>query len=336
MSAALQCAGLGHRYGRRLWGLRDCDLDVPAGRVVALVGPNGSGKTTLMSMAAGLLPATAGTVEAAGGAPAQRLNRIGFVAQDAPLWPRLRVADVLEVGRCMNRGFDAVMAAERIRQLGIRPRARISALSGGERAQVALTLVLAKKPELFLLDEPMANLDPLARREFLDSMFGACQETGATVLYSSHAVAELERVCDFLIVHQLTAGDTASSRWSWFASVNLAPAGEAMLVFALAVASGALLRRTLPAIGAAVAGFTVLLLAARWAVQALTPASRTTGPRFTAPPGSWLLGSGTSAPVPYHPVAQYWPLQLILLTVLLALAAAALATGWHATRTRTV
>jgi ABC-2 type transport system ATP-binding protein len=151
-------------------------------------------------MAAGLLPVTAGTVEVAGGAPARRLDRIGFVAQDAPLWPRLRVADVLEVGRCMNRGFDAVMAAERVRQLGIRPRARISALSGGERAQVALTLVLAKKPELFLLDEPMANLDPLARREFLGSMFEACQETGATVLYSSHAVAELERVCDYLIV----------------------------------------------------------------------------------------------------------------------------------------
>jgi len=199
MSAALRCAGLGHRYGR-LWGLRDCDLDVPAGRVVALVGPNGSGKTTLMSMAAGLLPVTEGTVEAAGGAPARRLDRIGFVAQDAPLWPRLRVADVLDIGRCMNRGFDAVMAAERVRRLGIRPRARISALSGGERAQVALTLVLAKKPELFLLDEPMADLDPLARREFLGSMFEACQETGSTVLYSSHAVTELERVCDYLIV----------------------------------------------------------------------------------------------------------------------------------------
>ena len=184
----------------QVWGLRDCDLDVPAGRVVALVGPNGSGKTTLMSMAAGLLPASAGIVEAAGGAPAQRLDRIGFVAQDAPLWPRLRVADVLEIGRCMNRGFDAVMAAERIGRLGIRPRARISALSGGERAQVALTLVLAKKPELFLLDEPMANLDPLARREFLGSMFEACSETGATVVYSSHAVAELERICDYLIV----------------------------------------------------------------------------------------------------------------------------------------
>jgi ABC-2 type transport system ATP-binding protein len=211
MSTALRCAGLGHRYGRKIWGLRDCSLDVPAGRVVALVGPNGSGKTTLMSMAAGLLPASAGRVEAAGGAPAQRLDKIGFVAQDAPLWPRLRVADVLEIGRCMNRGFDAAMASQRIRRLGVRPRARISALSGGERAQVALTLVLAKKPELFLLDEPTANLDPLARREFLSSMFAACSETGATVLYSSHAVAELERICDYLIVlrsgHLRLAGD---------------------------------------------------------------------------------------------------------------------------------
>jgi len=136
--------------------------------------------------------------------------------------------------------------------------------------------------------------------------------------------------------HQLTAGDTTSSRWSWFASASLAPAGEAVLAFALAVAFGALLRRTLPAIGAALAGSTILLLAARWAVQALTPASRTTGPHFTAPPGSWILGSATNASVPYHPAGQYWPLQLTLLTVLLTLAAAALATGWHATRTRTV
>jgi len=200
MSTALQCANLGHRYRRGVWGLRDCSLEVPAGRVVALVGPNGSGKTTLMSMAAGLLPASTGKVEVAGGAPGRRLDRIGFVAQDAPLWPRLRVADVLEIGRCMNGGFDAVLASARIRRMGIRPRARIGSLSGGERAQVALTLVLAKKPELFLLDEPMANLDPLARREFLGSMFEACAETGATVLYSSHAVAELERVCDYLIV----------------------------------------------------------------------------------------------------------------------------------------
>jgi hypothetical protein len=136
--------------------------------------------------------------------------------------------------------------------------------------------------------------------------------------------------------HQLTAGDTASSRWSWFVSINLALAGEATLAFALGVAFGALLRRTLPAISAAVAGFAVLLLAARWTVQALTPATIATGPRFAAPPGSWVLGSGTGAPVPYHPASQYWPLQLILLAVLLAAAAAALASGWRATRTRAV
>jgi ABC-2 type transport system ATP-binding protein len=200
MTAALRCVGLGHRYGRRVWGLRHCDLEVPAGRVVALVGPNGSGKTTLMSMAAGLLPVSEGSVEAVGGPPAGRIDRIGFVAQDAPLWPRLRVADVLDIGCSMNTRFDTVMAADRIERLRIPPRARIGDLSGGERAQVALTLVLAKRPQLFLLDEPMANLDPIARRAFVASMFEACHEAGATVLYSSHAVAELERIADYLIV----------------------------------------------------------------------------------------------------------------------------------------
>jgi hypothetical protein len=136
--------------------------------------------------------------------------------------------------------------------------------------------------------------------------------------------------------HQLTAGDTTSTRWSWFVSIHLALAGEAALAFALGVAFGALLQRTLPAIGAALAAFAALLLGARWIVQALTPVTKTTGPRFAAPPGSWVLGSGTGVPVPYHPASQYWPLQLILLTVLLAVAAAALASGWHAARTRAV
>jgi ABC-2 type transport system ATP-binding protein len=199
MTMAMRCVDLGHRYGRH-WGVRHCDLEVPAGRVVALVGPNGSGKTTLMSMAGGLLPVTEGSVEVVGAVPAERLDRVGFVAQDAPLWPRLRVADVLEIGRSMNPGFDTAMAADRIRQLGLPLRARVGELSGGERAQVALTLVLAKRPELFLLDEPMANLDPLARRAFLGSMFKACHEVGATVIYSSHAVAELERISDYLVV----------------------------------------------------------------------------------------------------------------------------------------
>jgi len=196
----LRTEGLGHRYGRRVWGLRDCTLAVPPGRVVALVGPNGAGKTTLLNMAAGLLPPTTGIVQITGAAPAQRLDRIGYVAQDAPLWPRLRVADVIEVGRCLNPRFDTPLATQRIRRLDIPLRAHITTLSGGQRAQVALTLVLAKQPELLLLDEPLANLDPLARREFLTSMFAACTERGAAVLFSSHVVAELERICDYLIV----------------------------------------------------------------------------------------------------------------------------------------
>jgi ABC-2 type transport system ATP-binding protein len=196
---ALRTEGLGHRYGRT-WGLRDASLEVPPGRIVALVGPNGAGKTTLLHMAAGLLPPTTWTVEVIGASPTRRLDRIGFVAQDAPLWPRLHVRDVLEIGRCLNPRFDAPLANGRIAHLEIPMRARIGSLSGGQRAQVALTLVLAKRPDLLLLDEPLSNLDPLARREFLGSMFEACTEAGTAVLFSSHVVAELERICDFLIL----------------------------------------------------------------------------------------------------------------------------------------
>ncbi len=204
MTAALTLTGLGHRYPGRGWALQDCSAAVPAGRVVALVGPNGAGKTTLLNLAVGLLRPTAGTVQVAGRAPGRQLAKIGYVAQDAPLWPRLRVADVLELGRCMNSRFDAQLAEARVRALEIPPRARINSLSGGQRAQVALTLVLAKRPELLLLDEPLANLDPLARREFLTSMFATCADDGVAVLFSSHVIAELERICDYLIV--LSAG----------------------------------------------------------------------------------------------------------------------------------
>ena len=161
--------------------------------------------------------------------------------------------------------------------------------------------------------------------------------TKITALGTALAVAGLAAgTANAWLQHQLTAGDTTSSRWSWFVSIHLALAGEAALAFALGVAFGALLRRTLPAIAASVAGFAVLLLGARWIVQALTPAAQTTGPRFTVPPGSWVVGSGTGVPVAYHPASQYWPLQFILLTVLLAVAAAALASGWRATRTHAV
>lgn len=200
MTPALRAVGLRHRYGRNRWALDECTLTIPAGRVVALIGPNGAGKTTLLNIAAGLVRPTVGTVEVAGEAPDRRLSQIGYVAQDAPLWPRLRVDDVLDIGRCMNARFDVGMAAARLRVLGIPPRARINTLSGGQRAQVALSLVLAKRPALLLLDEPLANLDPLARREFLTSMFGSCAEDGVAVLFSSHVIAELERICDYLIV----------------------------------------------------------------------------------------------------------------------------------------
>jgi ABC-2 type transport system ATP-binding protein len=200
MSAVLAFDAVGHRYGRDRWALEDCTLAVPAGRVVALVGPNGAGKTTLLNIAAGLLRPTAGTATIAGQPPERGLARIGYVAQDAPLWPRLRVADVLDIGRCMNPRFDWDLATTRVRTFDIAERARISTLSGGQRAQVALSLVLAKRPELLLLDEPLANLDPLARRDFLTSMFASCADDGVAVVFSSHVIAELERICDYLVV----------------------------------------------------------------------------------------------------------------------------------------
>jgi ABC-2 type transport system ATP-binding protein len=200
MSAALTTNGLGHRYGRRHWGLQDCSLSIEAGSVVALIGPNGSGKTTLLNMAAGLLQPTRGTVEIHGSAPDRQLERVGYVAQDAPLWPRLRVADVLEIGACMNPRFDRPFAEQRVRDLDVPFKSRVGNLSGGQRAQVALTLVLAKRPDLLLLDEPLANLDPVARRHFLASMLTVCADTGVAVVFSSHVVAELERICDHLVV----------------------------------------------------------------------------------------------------------------------------------------
>jgi ABC-2 type transport system ATP-binding protein len=200
VTAALTFVEVSHRYRRDRWALRDVAITVSAGRVVALVGPNGAGKTTLLNLAAGLLRPSVGTVDVAGGPPGRRLAHISYVGQDAPLWPRLRVADVLEIGRCMNPRFDAIAAVARIRSLDIPLRARIQTLSGGQRAQVALTIVLAKKPGLLLLDEPLANLDPLARRDFLTSMFHACAEEGIAVVFSSHAIAELERICDHVVL----------------------------------------------------------------------------------------------------------------------------------------
>src|SRR5215469_3527229 len=169
MTAVLETRGLGKRYRKR-WALSDCTLSVPAGRVTGLVGPNGAGKTTLLSLSVGLLAATAGTVEVLGRQPASsntQLAKVGFVAQDAPTYSGLSVADHLRLGAHMNPGWDAAVAEARISRLGLDPAQKAGKLSGGERAQLALTLAIAKRPELLILDEPIASLDPLARREFL-------------------------------------------------------------------------------------------------------------------------------------------------------------------------
>ena len=202
MNTVIEASGLGKRYGRRQ-ALADCTLAVPAGRVTGLVGPNGAGKTTLLQLAAGLLTPTSGTItvlgERPGGTPAQ-LARVGFVAQDAPVYPGLSVAGHLRMGAWLNPTWDGELAERRIGQLGLDLRQRAGSLSGGQRAQLALTLAAAKRPELLLLDEPVASLDPLARREFLQGLMETVAEHGASVVLSSHLIADIERVCDYLIV----------------------------------------------------------------------------------------------------------------------------------------
>jgi ABC-2 type transport system ATP-binding protein len=196
----LETIGLGKRYGRR-WALRGVDLAIPAGRVVALVGPNGAGKTTLLEIAVGLLRATEGAVHVLGAEPGPRsLPAVGFVAQDKPLYPDFRVVELMRLAQRLNHTWDIGYARRRLDALGIDLRRRAARLSGGQRAQVALTLALAKRPRLLLLDEPAANLDPLARREFLDAVASEAKTTGMTVVHSSHNVAELDRDCDHLVV----------------------------------------------------------------------------------------------------------------------------------------
>jgi ABC-2 type transport system ATP-binding protein len=201
VSAALEAGGLGKRY-RRTWALRDCNLSVPRGRIAALVGPNGAGKTTLLHLAVGLLAPTSGTIRVLDQVPGDPalLARIGFVAQDTPLYRNFTIADLLTLGDKLNRGFDRPMARARLERLAIPLDRRVGALSGGQRAQIALTLAVAKRPDLLLLDEPLASLDPLARREFLQALMGAVADQGVTVVLSSHLLADLERVCDYLIV----------------------------------------------------------------------------------------------------------------------------------------
>ncbi|HSR84074.1 MAG TPA: ABC transporter ATP-binding protein [Streptosporangiaceae bacterium] len=201
VTPTIETIGLGRRYGRR-WALRDCTLTLPQGHVIGLVGPNGAGKTTLLHIVAGLLEPTTGDVRVlgAGARDLRTLSRIGFVAQDKPLYPRFTVEDMLRMGGWLNPGWDRASALERLAGLDIPLEQRCGSLSGGQRAQVALAVALGKRPDLLLLDEPVANLDPLARRQFMQVLLEHVAATGMTVVLSSHLLADLERVWDYLVL----------------------------------------------------------------------------------------------------------------------------------------
>jgi ABC-2 type transport system ATP-binding protein len=202
MNAAVQTAGLGKRYGD-LWALRDCYLSVPEGRVVGLVGPNGAGKSTLLSLVMGLIEPTCGTVTVSGGLRAgspAALCEVAFLAQDHAMYRRFSAGDLLRLGRALNPRWDDAFARARLDRVGVPPGRAAGKLSGGQQAQLALTLALAKRASVVLLAEPVASLDPLARREFMAELMAMVADTGITVVLSSHVVAELERVCDYLVV----------------------------------------------------------------------------------------------------------------------------------------
>jgi ABC-2 type transport system ATP-binding protein len=199
---AIETVGLGKRYGN-VWALQDCSIEVPCGRVSGLVGANGAGKTTLMRLLAGLGTPTTGHAIVDGRQPADErsfLRSIAYLAQEVPLYRRWNAQDHLDLGAHMNEVWDETVSLDRLRSLQIPLDRPMAALSGGMRAQVALALALAKRPRVLLLDEPVAALDPLARREFLGSLAAAVSEGDVTVLLSSHLLADLERVCDHLVL----------------------------------------------------------------------------------------------------------------------------------------
>ena len=198
----VEASGLGKRYGGT-WALRECSLAIPAGHVAALVGPNGAGKTTLLNLTVGLVAPSAGSVTVLGGRSAgslAALDGIAFVAQDTPLYKNLSAADMLHLTRNLNRRFDERYAKSRLHDLGIPLQRKAGNLSGGQQAQLALTLALARRPRLLVLDEPVAMLDPIARHDFMATVLMAAADDGVSVLLSSHVLAELERVADYLVL----------------------------------------------------------------------------------------------------------------------------------------
>jgi ABC-2 type transport system ATP-binding protein len=181
-------------------------LAIPKGHVAALVGPNGAGKSTLLNLAVGLAKPTSGELTVLGGCRAgsmRALDGIAFVAQDTPLYKNVSAGDMLHLTRNLNRQFDQSYAEARLAELGIPQKRKAGKLSGGQQAQLALTLALARRPHLLVLDEPVAMLDPIARHDFMATVLTAAADDGVSVLLSSHVLAELERVADYLIMMSL-------------------------------------------------------------------------------------------------------------------------------------
>ena len=181
-TSVLRTEQLGKRYRSRV-ALYDCTLEVPTGCVVGLVGPNGAGKSTLLDMVCGFVRPTSGTIEVLGASPTsrQQLARIGYVAQDTPVYNELTVGDHLRLGARLNPRWDAGLASQRIRSVGLDLSQKAGRLSGGQRAQLALSMAAAKRPELLVFDEPVASLDPLARREFLQGLMELVSELEVSV-----------------------------------------------------------------------------------------------------------------------------------------------------------
>jgi ABC-2 type transport system ATP-binding protein len=203
-SPPLVAQGLGKRF-RRQWALRELTLSIPKGAVVGLAGPNAAGKSALLSLAAGMLGPTEGSISVLGRDPLatpEVLAEIGYVAQGAPLYRSFRVADTIEYARRTNSRWDSEIAEELLTRID--SRTKVGALSAGERARLALALALGKRPRLVLLDEPFASLDPLAARELLQLLMDGVAELGATVVVASHVVADIQRVCDHIVL--LTGG----------------------------------------------------------------------------------------------------------------------------------
>jgi ABC-2 type transport system ATP-binding protein len=198
---AVEAVGLGKRY-RRGWALRDCTFRLPAGKVCALVGPNGAGKSTLLSLLAHLREPSAGTIRVFGADPADdgARRRIAFLAQDKPLYPNFTVDETLRLGRELNPGWDQATALRILGDAAIPLTARVKTLSGGQRTRVALALALGKRAELLLMDEPMADLDPLMRLELLGALMAEAAEYGTTMVISSHILAELSEACDYVLL----------------------------------------------------------------------------------------------------------------------------------------